>query len=104
MTITINWLGTIRKIWFRSRRLALIVDIPDKKVKEIFDRLVNDGWVLTSKYDGFDAGIDYDCLKLRKGLATVKCEWNNWTEWEILGRRDLVERIAIEFDLQVSYF
>jgi hypothetical protein len=104
MTIAINWFGTIRKIWFRSRRLALIVDIPDKKVKEIFDRLVIDGWVLTSKYDGFDAGIDYDCLKLRKGLATVKCEWNNWTEWEILGRRDLVERIAIEFDLQVSYF
>lgn len=104
MTIAINWLGTLKKIWFRSRRLALIVDIPDKKVKEIFDRLINDGWVLTSRYDGFDASIDYDCLKLRKGFGIVKFEWDNWSEWELLGQRGLLEKIAIEFDLQVSYF
>lgn len=102
--ITIKWLGALRKTWFRLSRLALIVDISDEKFKEIFDQLVNDGWVCVSKYDGFDAGIDYDCLKLRKGFGIVKCEWDNWTEWEVRGRRDLIEKIAIEFDLQVSYF
>ncbi len=104
MSIAINLLRTLRNTCFRLRHIALIADISDDNFKKIFHRLVIDGWVLASKYDGFDAGIDYDCLKMRKGLETVKCEWNNWTEWEILGRRDLVERIAIEFDLQVSYF
>ena len=103
MIITINWLGTLKKIWFRLCRLALINDISDDKFKEIFDQ-INDGWVCVSKYDGFDAGIDFDCLKLRKGFGIVKCEWDNWTEWEVRGQRDLVERIALEFDLKASYF
>lgn len=54
------------------------------------------------RYDGFDAGIDYDCIKLKKGSKTIKCEWDNWTEWSIEGPQNLVEAIATRFQLPIT--
>jgi hypothetical protein len=91
------------KSLFRLLNLATINDISGERFKPIFEQLVAQGWALSSKYDGFDAGIDYDCVRLRRGFKSLKCEWDNWAEWSIEGSRKIVEQIASENGLSVTY-
>ncbi len=88
---------------FRVLNLATIQDVSAEAFEPLFDQLVSSGWKVRSKYAGFDAGIDYDRLLLRKGFGTLKCEWDNWSEWSIEGRRDLIEEIADRSKLRVTY-
>ena len=61
----------------------------------------SEGWTQTYEYTGFDAWIDYGCLKLRNGRHELKLEWDNWTEGSVEGRRDLLEPIAERIELPV---
>ncbi len=65
--------------------------------------MVSSGWKVRSKYAGFDAGIDYDSVLLRKGSGTLKCEWDNWSEWSIEGKRRFIEEIAERSKLSVTH-
>jgi hypothetical protein len=64
--------------------------------------MLSEGWIQTYEYSGFDAWIDYGCLKLRKGNDKLKLEWDNWTEGSIEGSRDLIAAIAEKIQLPVS--
>jgi hypothetical protein len=83
--------------------LATIKDIPSDKFRVVVAGLVREGWRATSKYSGFDAGIDYDSLRLRRGFSALKCEWDNWTEWSVEGPRRIVEAVARDNQLKVTY-
>jgi hypothetical protein len=48
----------------------------------------------TYEYTGFDAWIDYGCIKLKKGKAKIKLEWDNWTEGSIEGSKEDIDSIA----------
>ena len=85
---------TMAKLRFRILGLATIKDIPGEKFKVLVSELQRQGWRPDSRYSGFDAGIDYDSFRLRKGLSALKCEWDNWTEWSVEGRRAIVEAVA----------
>jgi hypothetical protein len=47
---------------------------------KIIEQMLDNGWILTYKYDLFDAGIDYDLLKMKKGRSRIVFEWDNWDE------------------------
>jgi hypothetical protein len=91
------------KLRFRLLNLATIKDIPRDKFELLLNQLRERGWRVYSKYQGFDAGIDYDCLHMRKGFKTLKCEWDNWSEWSVEGGRRVVQEIAELGGLPVTY-
>ncbi|MDR0777285.1 MAG: hypothetical protein LBE81_11710 [Azonexus sp.] len=91
------------KIKFRLLGHATIEDINGDKFKEVISALQSQGWRVTSRYFNFDAGIDYDCIRMRRGFATLKCEWDNWSEWSIEGSRTIIEKIAAENALTVTH-
>lgn len=96
-------LRSLANLRFRILNLATIQDVPAETFGPLFEQLVSSGWQVRSKYAGFDAGIDYDCVLLRKGFGTLRCEWDNWSEWSIEGKRRLIEEIAERSKLPVTY-
>jgi hypothetical protein len=42
-----------------------------------------DHWVVTYKYNEFDAGIDFDLVRLERGSEQILLGWDNWDEGEI---------------------
>lgn len=93
----------LAKLRFRLFGLATIKDIPSDKFEVVVSDLARQGWRSSSRYSGFDAGIDYDSFRLRKGLVALKCEWDNWTEWSVEGPRRIVEAVARDNHLTVTY-
>jgi hypothetical protein len=83
-------------------RLATIADIPTERFNALRAQLLAEGWAQTYEYTGFDAWIDYGCLKLRKGRDKLKLEWDNWTEGSVEGRHDIVAAIGEKVQLPVS--
>jgi len=102
-----NWQGralrALAKLRFRLLGLATIKDIPSEKFKSVVADLARQGWRPDSEYSGFDAGVDYDSFRLRRGFAALVCEWDNWTEWSVEGPRRIVETIARANQLKVTY-
>lgn len=90
------------KLRFRMLGLATVKDINGDKFKELVAALRSKGWRVSSRYNGIDAGIDYDCIRMRNGFATLKCEWDNWSEWSIEGPCAVIEEIATENALAVT--
>jgi hypothetical protein len=96
----LRWLA---KLKFRLLHRATIKDIAGARFKGLVAVLARDGWRARAAYTGFDAGIDYDCVRLRRGFTSLKCEWDNWSEWSIEGPRRVIEAIAAENELKVTY-
>ncbi|WP_157598150.1 hypothetical protein [Rhizobacter sp. Root1238] len=96
-------LRSLANLRFRILNLATIQEVSAETFEPVFKQLVSSGWKVRSRYAGFDAGVDYDCLCLRKGFATLKCEWDNWSEWSIEGKRHLIEEIADRSKLPITY-
>jgi len=90
------------KLRFKMLRLATIKDIPTERFNALRAQLLSEGWMQTYEYAGFDAWIDYGCLKLRNGRHKLKLEWDNWTEGSVEGQRDLLVPIAEKIGLPVS--
>ena len=101
-----NWLATgmrgFAKWQFRIRGLASITDIPTEKFNELILALQNDGWKKTYEYSGFDAWIDYGCVRLKKNGDRLKFEWDNWDEGSIEGPANVVKLVADRFGFQTS--
>lgn len=60
-----------------------------------------EGWRQVAQYSplAFDKGIDYDSYRLRRGGEQLRMEWDNWMEWKISGRPEIIEQIARDFSL-----
>lgn len=78
-----------------SRRLAKIANIPTEDFNALVTSLQKEGWRRTYEYTGFDAWIDYGCVKLRKQGITLKCEWDNWMEGSVAGPKPQIEELAV---------
>ncbi len=65
-------------------------------MESIIRHLESTGWRQTSRYGGFDAGIDYDCIRLKRRGVRLKCEWNHDDGWRIAGPREAVDALAAE--------
>ena len=95
-------LRTVSRARFRLLGLVTIKDIPTDRFNAVISTLIDDGWVKTYEYSGFDAWIDYGCIKLRRERHTLRCEWDNWTEGSIEGPPHELEGIANENGLTVT--
>jgi hypothetical protein len=80
---------------FKLRGLATIADIPTGEFNALIASLQKEGWRRTYEYTGFDAWIDYGCIKLRKRGVTLKCEWDNWSEGSVVGPALQVKELAV---------
>ena len=85
-----------------TRRLATISDIPTEQFNALVAALESEGWRRTYEYAGFDAWIDYGCIKLRKHSITLKCEWDNWFEGSVEGPAVQVEELALRIGRPVA--
>ena len=96
-----RFLRSISKARFRLLGLATIKDIPTKQFNQIIRGLIDEDWVKTYEYTGFDAWIDYGCVKLQRNRQKLKFEWDNWTEGSVEGRPEALSKIAGDNDLQI---
>ena len=96
-------LRSIAKLRFSLLGLATIKDIPTKEFEDLAERLATSGWRKTSEYSGFDAWIDYGRISFRRGFTRIKLEWDNWTEGSVEGPRRVIEEIARENGMTVTY-
>jgi hypothetical protein len=96
-------LRAFAKLRFRLLGLATIRDIPTAQFNTLLKDLVGTGWAKTGEYDGFDAWIDYGCVRLSRDGRKLKCEWDNWTEGSIEGPRRVIEEIGHLHGLPVTH-
>lgn len=67
--------------------------IPTDLWHKAIDALIANDWEVTYAYDGMDAGIDYNCIKLQKEAEEIVFEWTNWDEGEIKSTPDRLKEI-----------
>lgn len=88
---------------FQELGLATITSLPSAELRRIIDGLVAEGWVVTDEYDGMDAWIDYGRIALARAEETILCEWDNWTEGSLEGKRATIEALGARYRLPVAY-
>ena len=81
----------------------IATDIETEVWASIIKALRNDGWIVTAKYWGFDAGIDYDYWCLRRGLKKIEFGWSNWTEGEIKTTNEIFKQLEHRFKIKCEY-
>ncbi|HEY9096965.1 MAG TPA: hypothetical protein VIN35_14560 [Hydrogenophaga sp.] len=84
---------------FRLRGLATITDIGPAVFDRLLLELESDQWKVVARYAGIDAGIDYDCVRLKRDGVRLKCEWDPWGEWSVEGPASVLRAIADRFKL-----
>ena len=94
----LRWFSKFR---FRLLGLATIKDIPTEQFNDILLSLIEEQWIKIYEYTGFDAWVDYGCIKLRKDGQRLKFEWDNWTEGSIEGSPQVLGKIASDNNLQM---
>lgn len=88
--------------WFRVRGLSTMAEIDGAAFDRILAALEADRWKVTARYGGIDAGIDYDCIRLRRDGIRLKCEWDRWDGWSIQGPTAVVSDMAERFNLSAT--
>lgn len=83
--------------------MKVAINIKTEDWNRIIAGLVNDDWKIKSKYDGFDAGIDFDFLILVKGLKKITFGWDNWFEGEIKCSDKLFDELSKQFGIEFTY-
>lgn len=101
MNLLARFLRGGAKARFRLLGLCTIKDIPAGRFNRLLEQLQSEGWRKTYEYAGFDAWIDYGCVKLRKGRQRLKLEWDNWTGGSVEGKRSVLAPIAERLGLSL---
>ena len=66
----------------------------------VIEDLESQGFEVVYRYDGFDAGIDYNQFDLKNSAGElVVFEWDNWTEGEIKGAPERLEALRGKYQL-----
>jgi hypothetical protein len=63
--------------------------------------LMDQQWVVTYKYDLFDAGIDFDLIVFEKDGEFILFGWDNWMEGEI--QAEEIRMKEIEQQLKTNF-
>lgn len=79
------------------------INIKTEVWNSIIESLLEDGWIVRLKYNGFDAGIDHDYLELRKDKMKIEFGWDNWFEGEIKAEQELMSQIETQLNLKFQY-
>ncbi len=78
-----------------------IENVKTETWNQIIDDLKAAGFEETYRYDGFDAGIDFNRYELtrRAGGEVIVFEWDNWTEGEIMAAPSRLEALRKRYGL-----
>lgn len=79
------------------------INIKTGKWNEIIGTLVKQGWIITAKYCGFDAGIDDDFIVLKKGWKKITFAWSNWFGGEIKCNDKLFRLLEAKFNTKFEF-
>ncbi|UII21544.1 hypothetical protein [Fulvivirga ligni] len=82
----------------------IAVNIATEKWNEVIEWLQNNGWRLTYKYENFDAGIDFDFIRLEKNKEKILMAWDNWFEGEIQCSENQLKMLAeqLSYDFKIG--
>lgn len=87
-------------VWqFKRRGFSTIANIGNDAFSSVLASLESAGWKVYARYGGFDAGIDYDCIRLKRAGIRLKCEWDPWDAWSIEGPATVIQQMADQFGL-----
>jgi hypothetical protein len=73
--------------------MIVAINIKTEVWNAIITLMTNRGWLITYKYDEFDAGIDFDFVVLEKNGEEILLGWDNWVEGEIKCSEKLMREI-----------
>lgn len=84
--------------------MVIATNIKTDKWNEIIQILKKEGWKTTYKYDNFDAGIDFDFIRLERKGEKILLAWDNWFEGEIKCTSKQLEELEnqIEYELKLG--
>lgn len=99
MKLFVNLMRRLVMWPFRRRDFSVIASIGHQEFASVLAWLEQTGWKVYARYGGFDAGIDYDCIRLKRAGIKLKCEWDPCDEWRIEGPVEVIAAIASQFDL-----
>ena len=71
---------------------------------KLIEALLEDSWLVTYRYDNFDAGIDEDFVILKKDDDEIIFDWDNWFEGKIKFHkkyRSVIEN-SINYDFKIG--
>ena len=83
--------------------MKVAINIKTEDWNRIIAGLVKENWKLKSKYNGYDAGIDFDFLILTKGFKKITFGWDNWLEGEIKCSDSLFDELSKQFSIEFTY-
>lgn len=79
----------------------IAIDIKTNDWNRIITELRNSGWKTEFKYEGFDAGIDYDAVTLRDNEnQIIEFTWDNWLEGDITCEESILKELENKFDIK----
>ena len=61
----------------------IATDIKTEDWYSIIESLKKDGWEVTTEYNQFNKGIDFDLYELTQNREKIIFAWDNWFEGEI---------------------
>jgi len=77
--------------------------IETDKWYSIIESLKKDGWKVTSEYNLFDKGIDFDLYELAKMGEKIIFSWDNWFEGEIKCSEERIRKIENYFGIKFKF-
>lgn len=83
--------------------MKIATGIPTEDWNRILSGLRADGWRIVSRYDEFDAGIDFDFVILKKDREKIILGWDNWVEGEIKCSEARMAALCAKFGIRFSF-
>jgi hypothetical protein len=81
----------------------IATSIETKLWYEIIEKYKLRDWIVTTEYEQFDKGIDFDLYELKKGNEKILFAWDNWFEGEIKCSEERMKMIEGEFNAKFKF-
>lgn len=86
-------IGRVKGRGAGGSRAVTLLGIHSPVYEQIITDLCADGWARSGAYSGFDAGIDYDSVTLKKESQTLKFKWEPYFQGRITGPEVLLAEL-----------
>jgi len=91
--------GQAFQLYKRTTIAGQIASIPTLLFRRIVSDLRAEQWKIISRYDGFEAGIDYDFVVLEKHNTRLKFQWALYRDGSVQGPDTLLQELREKYGL-----
>ncbi|MFT5859590.1 MAG: hypothetical protein ACI865_001693 [Flavobacteriaceae bacterium] len=81
----------------------IATNIETKDWYSIIESLKKDGWKVTTEYNQFDKGIDFDLYELAMNGEKTVFAWDNWFEGEIKCTEQRMQNLESTFGIKFQF-